>query len=154
MGKTVLYHWSPLLFGVWGFALVSVLCFFQDLENAAGETLDYSRMNRDLSQSATTMSPEGAAKAAATLAALEDIEQEERAPMTHPKSEPITDQVTYRTIELPPLHKRSCLNQSLNSLHTNPSHIPPSKFNYMNNREIKRILCSTLPNFSHHQQRS
>ena len=86
-------------------------------------------MNRDLSQSATTMSPEGAAKAAATLAALEDIEQEERAPMTHPKSEPITDQVTYRTIELPPLNKRLCLNQSLNSLHTNPSHIPPSKFN-------------------------
>ena len=115
MGKTVLYHWSLLLFGVWGFALVSVLCFFQDLENAAGETLDYSRMNRDLSQSATTMSPEGAAKAAATLAALEDIEQEERAPMTHPKSEPITDQVTYRTIELPSLNKCSCLNQSLNS---------------------------------------
>ena len=85
------------------FALFSVLCFLQDLENAAGETLDYSRMNRDLSQSATTMSPEGAAKAAATLAALEDIEQEERAPMTHPKSEPITDQVTYRTTKSEPI---------------------------------------------------
>lgn len=67
--------------------------FFQDLENAAGETLDYSRMNRDLSQSATTMSPEGAAKAAATLAALEDIEQEEEGSIVPPtKSEPITDQ--------------------------------------------------------------
>ncbi|XP_062608444.1 centrosomal protein of 162 kDa-like [Saccostrea cucullata] len=67
--------------------------FFQDLEkNASGETLDYSRMNRDLSQSATTMSPEGAAKAAATLAALEDIEQEEEGSLHPPqKSEPITD---------------------------------------------------------------
>lgn len=70
----------------------------QDLENAAGETLDYSRMNRDLSQSATTMSPEGAAKAAATLAALEDIEQEEEGSIVPPtKSEPITDQVSYST---------------------------------------------------------
>lgn len=70
----------------------------QDLENAAGETLDYSRMNRDLSQSATTMSPEGAAKAAATLAALEDIEQEEEGLIVPPtKSEPITDQVSYST---------------------------------------------------------
>lgn len=68
----------------------------QDLENAAGETLDYSRMNRDLSQSATTMSPEGAAKAAATLAALEDIEQEEEGSIVPPtKSEPITDQVSF-----------------------------------------------------------
>lgn len=67
----------------------------QDLENAAGETLDYSRMNRDLSQSATTMSPEGAAKAAATLAALEDIEQEEEGSVPPTKSEPITDQVSF-----------------------------------------------------------
>ncbi|XP_078339007.1 centrosomal protein of 162 kDa-like isoform X2 [Crassostrea virginica] len=87
--------------------------FFQDLENAAGETLDYSRMNRDLSQSATTMSPEGAAKAAATLAALEDIEQEERAPMTHPKSEPITDQDP--SVQKPSMLSKVSLMDSMDS---------------------------------------
>lgn len=106
--------------------------FLQDLENAAGETLDYSRMNRDLSQSATTMSPEGAAKAAATLAALEDIEQEEEGSIVPPtKSEPITDQVSYSTslaIGSEPIKKQllcltmevsveSCESLGLNFLH-------------------------------------
>lgn len=39
--------------------------------------MDYSRLNREMSQTETTMSPEGAAKTAATLAALEDIEEDE-----------------------------------------------------------------------------
>jgi hypothetical protein len=39
------------------------------------------------------MSPEGAAKAAATLAALEDIEKEDGSLIPPPKSEPVTDHV-------------------------------------------------------------
>ncbi|XP_053396479.1 centrosomal protein of 162 kDa-like isoform X2 [Mercenaria mercenaria] len=50
--------------------------FFRDLERNADGTIDYGRLNRDLSATGNTMSPEGAAKTAATLAALQDIEDE------------------------------------------------------------------------------
>ncbi|KAL5010793.1 hypothetical protein ScPMuIL_013098 [Solemya velum] len=50
--------------------------FFRDLERNNDSTMDYSRLNREMSQTETTMSPEGAVKTAATLAALEDIEED------------------------------------------------------------------------------
>ncbi|XP_056015434.1 centrosomal protein of 162 kDa-like isoform X3 [Ostrea edulis] len=88
--------------------------FFQDLEkNATGGTLDYSRLNRDLSQSATTMSPEGAAKAAATLAALEDIEQEDGSLIPPPKSEPVTDHDP--SIQKPSMLSKVSLMDSMDS---------------------------------------
>ena len=41
-------------------------------------TIDYGKLNQDLSQTTgNTLSPEGPAKGAATLAALEDIEEDE-----------------------------------------------------------------------------
>ena len=41
-------------------------------------TIDYGKLNQDLSQTTgNTLSPEGPTKAAATLAALEDIEEDE-----------------------------------------------------------------------------
>ncbi|XP_052811094.1 centrosomal protein of 162 kDa-like isoform X2 [Mya arenaria] len=51
--------------------------FFRDLENNADGTVDYGRLNQELSATAQTLSPEGAARNAATLAALKDIEDEE-----------------------------------------------------------------------------
>lgn len=49
----------------------------QDLENNADGTVDYGRLNQELSATGNTLSPEGAAKTAATLAAIRDIEDEE-----------------------------------------------------------------------------
>ncbi|WAR06759.1 CE162-like protein [Mya arenaria] len=49
----------------------------RDLENNADGTVDYGRLNQELSATAQTLSPEGAARNAATLAALKDIEDEE-----------------------------------------------------------------------------
>ncbi|KAK3091654.1 hypothetical protein FSP39_021588 [Pinctada imbricata] len=63
--------------------------FFREMERNADGTIDYGQLNKDLSQSATTMSPEGAAKTAATLAALEDIEEDESLkpePKSHQRS--------------------------------------------------------------------
>lgn len=51
--------------------------FFRDLEKNADGTIDYRRLNQDLSATGNTMSPEGAARTAATLAALQDMEDEE-----------------------------------------------------------------------------
>ena len=58
--------------------IMSTSCIFQDLEMDRNGTIDYGKLNQDLSQTTgNTLSPEGPAKAAATLAALEDIEEDE-----------------------------------------------------------------------------
>ncbi|VDI37735.1 protein QN1, partial [Mytilus galloprovincialis] len=50
--------------------------FFKDMEREG--TVDYGRLNQDLSgTTGNTLSPEGPARGAATLAALEDIEEDE-----------------------------------------------------------------------------
>ena len=70
------------------------------MEKSVDGTIDYGQLNRDMSQSATTMSPEGAAKTAATLAALEDIEEDESL-KPPPKSGPISvSEVRYRATEI------------------------------------------------------
>ncbi|KAK3583943.1 hypothetical protein CHS0354_033733 [Potamilus streckersoni] len=51
--------------------------FFKDLERNAHGTIDYSRLNQELSVTGTTMSPDVAAKTAATLAVLKDVEDDE-----------------------------------------------------------------------------
>ena len=55
------------------------------MENNADSTIDYGRLNQELSATGyTTMSPEGAAKTAATLAALQDMDDEEDSPQLRP----------------------------------------------------------------------
>ncbi|XP_052238473.1 centrosomal protein of 162 kDa-like [Dreissena polymorpha] len=51
--------------------------FYRDIENNANGSVDYGRLNQDLSATGHTMTPEGHARNAATLAALRDIEDEE-----------------------------------------------------------------------------
>ncbi|XP_021349232.1 centrosomal protein of 162 kDa-like isoform X2 [Mizuhopecten yessoensis] len=83
--------------------------FFRDLEKNADGTLDFRRLNQDLSQSATTMSPEGAAKTAATLAALEDIEED--MPLTTPSNRPFDPQQSDEQITQDPSQKPSMLSK-------------------------------------------
>ncbi|XP_033740453.1 centrosomal protein of 162 kDa-like isoform X2 [Pecten maximus] len=92
--------------------------FFQDLERNADGTLDYQRLNQDLSQSATTMSPEGAAKTAATLAALEDIEEDK--PLTtrahkHFDPQQSDEQITQDPSQKPSMLSKVSLMDSLES---------------------------------------
>ena len=51
--------------------------------------MDYRRLNQELSVTANTMSPEGAAKTAATLAALQDIDDEEEDTEQHRHAAPL-----------------------------------------------------------------
>ncbi|KAL3882411.1 hypothetical protein ACJMK2_028754 [Sinanodonta woodiana] len=51
--------------------------FFKDLERNARGTIDYNRLNQELSVTGTTMSPDGAAKTAASLAVLKDVDDDE-----------------------------------------------------------------------------
>ncbi|XP_069138215.1 centrosomal protein of 162 kDa-like isoform X2 [Argopecten irradians] len=83
--------------------------FFQDLERNADGTVDYQRLNQDLSQSATTMSPEGAAKTAATLAALEDIEEDK--PLATRGYKPFDPQQSDEQITHDPSQKPSMLSK-------------------------------------------
>ncbi|XP_060069666.1 centrosomal protein of 162 kDa-like [Ylistrum balloti] len=83
--------------------------FFRDLERNADGTVDYQRLNQDLSQSATTMSPEGAAKTAATLAALEDIEEDK--PLATRGYKPFDPQQSDDQITQDPSQKPSMLSK-------------------------------------------
>lgn len=60
--------------------------FVQDLENQADGTVDYGRLNQELSVTATTLSPDVGVRTGATLAALQDVPEEE-APLTGQPSE-------------------------------------------------------------------
>jgi len=70
------------------------------LEKNADGTIDYGMLNQELSQTGNTLSPEGAAKNAATLAALQDIEEDEAPPIRrHPERRDKClqgDEVSYR----------------------------------------------------------
>ncbi|KAJ8315560.1 hypothetical protein KUTeg_007710 [Tegillarca granosa] len=73
--------------------------FFRDLEKNVDGTIDYGRLNQELSQTGTTLSPEGAAKTAATLGTLQDINEDE----INTKSRHLTNQ---NTEEQDPSQKR------------------------------------------------
>lgn len=67
--------------------------------------MDYGRLNQELSATGNTLSPEGAAKTAATLAALKDIEDDEEDVEPRPStrgdnlhSEKVTVGVIFETI--------------------------------------------------------
>lgn len=66
------------------------------MERNVDGTIDYGRLNQELSQTGTTLSPEGAAKTAATLGTLQDINEDE----INTKSRHLTNQNTEEQVSI------------------------------------------------------